>query len=626
MSSIPPLAREALELARRGDIAGAIAKATMAIGSHPNDFGLRLFLATLHSRRLELGEALVHVRKAVELAPADAIARVELVRLVIGVGELDEAEQELARARLTGPEPLRLRAMILARRGQHGEAAQLLRQVVGADPRDFESWATLGGCLLANGRPELAIEPLERAVQLRPDVQKFREKWLQALVDAGQGEQALENARRSAGQNPNDASALLAAAKLEDLLQRPAQAVETVRQALAIQPDHLPALIAFAGLLERENRLDEVAEVIERIEALDASVAELPLLQAKLAFRRKDFSRALKLAQASPEALDRGARAELIGKIHDRLGNSTEAFRAFEEMNRDSDLSKPVIAARAQALRDLVDRRAEMTSGGWMRGWSARGSRPNMREPAFIIGFPRSGTTLLDTFLMGHPGICVAEEKPMLAAVSKQLGEYERMATIDESELTGLRDRYFAAAAEHVPDVGDRLLVDKYPLGAIDAALIHRLFPTAKIVFTERHPCDVVLSCFMTRFQPTATLVSFFTLEDSARLYDRVMNLWEKSRAAMPLDVHAIKYEELVANAESEVRRLIDFLGLEWDDGVTDHERTAESRSFVGTASYAQIIEPLYDRSIGRWQRYREQMEPVLPILAPWAERFGYDM
>lgn len=626
MSSIPPLAREALELARGGDIAGAIAKATMAIGSQPNDYGLRLFLATLHSRRLELGEALAHVRKAVELAPADPIPRVELVRLLIGVGELDEAEQELARARLTGPEPYRLRAMILARRGQDGEAAQLLRQVVGADPRDYESWATLGGCLLASGRPELAIEPLARAVQLRPDVQKFHEKWLQAQVDAGQGEQALEHARRGAARNPNDVSALLAAARLEDLLQRPEQAIETVRQALSIQPDHLPVLVALAGLLERENRLDELAEVVERIETLDASAAELPLLQAKLAFRRKDFSRALELAQASPEALDRGARAELIGKIHDRLGNSAEAFRAFEEMNRDSDLSEPVIAARAQALRDFVDRRAEITSAEWVLGWSARDSRPNMREPAFIIGFPRSGTTLLDTFLMGHPGICVAEEKPMLAAVSEQLGAYERIATLGESELKSLRDRYFAAAAEHVPYVGDRLLVDKYPLGAIDAALIHRLFPTAKIIFTERHPCDVVLSCFMTRFQPTATLVSFFTLEDCAQLYDRVMNLWEKSRAAMPLDVHAIKYESLVANAETEVRRLIDFLGLEWDESVADHERTAESRSFVSTASYAQVVEPLYDRSIGRWQRYREQMEPVLPILAPWAERFGYEM
>ena len=94
----------------------------------------------------------------------------------------------------------------------------------------------------------------------------------------------------------------------------------------------------------------------------------------------------------------------------------------------------------------------------------------------------------------------------------------------------------------------------------------------------------------------------------------------------MPLDVHTIKYESLVMNAGVEMRRLIEFLGLEWNKSVTDHEKAAGSRSFVSTASYAQVIEPLYDRSIGRWKRYREQMEPVLPILAPWVERFGYEM
>jgi hypothetical protein len=293
-------------------------------------------------------------------------------------------------------------------------------------------------------------------------------------------------------------------------------------------------------------------------------------------------------------------------------------------MNRDSDLSPDAIANRSQALRDLIDRRTRLTTPDWVRGWTARSNATEMREPAFLIGFPRSGTTLLDTFLMGHPDICVAEEKPMLPAVSEQLGEYERIATIDEVELDALRERYFATAAKHVPDIGERLLIDKYPLGAIDVALIHRLFPTAKIIRTIRHPCDVILSCFTTRFQPTATLVSFYTLDDAAKLYDRVMTLWETSRAAMPLDVHQIKYEDLVADSEGQMRSLTDFLGVEWNDALARHEKAAESRSFVGSASYAQVVEPLYDRSVGRWKRYAAQLAPVLPLLEPWAEKMGY--
>ena len=624
MSSIPPAAQEAIALARSGDTAGALDAARKAVASHPDDYGLRLFVATLHSRRLELDEALPHLRRAVELAPSDPVPRVELVRLLIGLGQLDEAEQQLTAARIPGLEPHRLQAMIHARRDEPVRAAQIFQQLIAADPRDYESWGNLGACFLATSQPRRAAEAFTRALELRPDLQKFREKLMEAQVAAGEGEHALSAAREFAAQNPKNIEGQITVARLEDLLQRHDRAMETLRSAIALDPNHIPALLALAGLLERQNAIDEFEQTIARIEELDPHAGQLPLLKARLAFRHGELERALELAQAAPEILDRGSRDELIGKIEDRLGNSDRAFEAFERMNRDSDLAPATIAHRAQALRELIDRRAEVTSTDWVRGWSAEEDKSMARKPAFLIGFPRSGTTLLDTFLMGHPGICVAEEKPMLQAVSEQLGEYERLAALDESELQGLRDRYFEAAAEHVPDLGDRLLIDKYPLGAIDAALIHRLFPTAKLIFTERHPCDVVLSCFTTRFQPTATLVSFFTLEDSAKLYDRVMNFWEQCRAAMPLDAHAIKYEELVADPEAQMRTLIDFLGLEWDEAVTDHQKAAGSRSFVGTASYAQVVEPLYDRSIGRWKRYAKQMVPVLPLLEPWAIKTGY--
>ncbi len=626
MSSVPVVVQEALELARRGDMAAALEAAYGAIESYPDDYGLRLFVATLHSRRLELDQALPHARRAVELAPSDPVPRIELVRLLIGLGQLEEAEQRLAAVTIPGLEPHRLQAMIFARREQHLEAAQVFRHIVAADPRDHESWANLGACFLANSQPRRAAEALSRAVQLRPDLQKFREKLMEAQVASGEGEQALAAARQVAQQNPNSVDAQVSVARLEDLLKQPERAAKTLRQALSAHPDHVPAMFALADLLERENAIDELEQMIKRIEQLEPEASALPLLRARLALRRHDFAQALELAEIVPEVFDRGGREELIGKIQDRLGDSEAAYRAFEKMNRANDLSTDAIARRAQALRELIDHRAELTTSEWVRSWSAPVSTPEVREPAFLIGFPRSGTTLLDTFLMGHPDVCVAEEKPMLQAVAEELGEYERIATLDESAVRELRERYFAVAASHVPDVGDRLLIDKYPLGAIDTALIHRLFPTAKIIFMARHPCDVILSCFMARFQPTATLISFHTLNDSAKLYDRLMGLWEKSRAAMSLDVHEIKYEELVADPEPQMQKLLAFLGLEWDNQVMDHEKVAGRRSFISTASYAQVVEPLYDRSIGRWKRYAEHLQPVLPLLEPWARKMGYDV
>jgi len=233
---------------------------------------------------------------------------------------------------------------------------------------------------------------------------------------------------------------------------------------------------------------------------------------------------------------------------------------------------------------------------------------------------------LLDTLLMGHPDVCVTEEKPMLDAVARSIGGYERLADVDDAELDSLRSLYFARAAEHVPDLGGRVLVDKQPFAMVEAPLIHRLFPSAKILFVQRHPCDVVLSCFITRFEPNGALVNFTTLKGTATLYDEMMRFWEQCRSILPMIVHLVRYERLVEDAEAEMRALAAFLGLPWTDSILDNRATAKDRGFINTPSYAQVVEPLYDRSIGRWERYRKQMAPALPYLAPWARRMGYEV
>ena len=626
MNGIPPLAQKALERAKRGDLAGALDAGRRAVAAHPDDYGLRLFMGMLHSRRMELEEALTHVQKAASLAPSDPLPRTELVRLLIGVGKLDDAERELGQGTVQGLEFLRLQAMIYGRRDQPERAAEIFRQIVAMDPRDHESWGNLGSAMLAQGQPHLAIEAFRRALQLRPELLKFHEKLLEAQADAGSGEQALISARELAAANPGSLPAQMTVARLQELLGRPDEAIGTLQLALTGHPDNLPTLLALARLLERANRIDEFTNAVEQIEKLNPHQEDLPLLLARAALRRGELDRALELARAAPETVDRGLRAQLIGTIEDRLGNSTAAFNAFDEMNRVSELSRDVVAKRSQALRDLVDERAAITTAKWVRSWSFPEQTDNRPEPAFLIGFPRSGTTLLDTFLMGHPELCIAEEKPMLQAVSKKLGDYQRLAKLDRPAVSALRDEYFRTASRYLPELGDRLLVDKFPLGAIELGIFHRLFPTGKIIFLKRHPCDVVLSCFFTQFQPTPMLISFQTLEDSAKLYDKVMSFWDHFRSVTSLNVHEVAYEDLVTDPASQLRRLFSFLDVEWDERVTDHQTAAAERRFIASASYAQVIEPLHDRSIGRWKRYRAQLTPVLPILLPWAERLGYEV
>ncbi len=249
----------------------------------------------------------------------------------------------------------------------------------------------------------------------------------------------------------------------------------------------------------------------------------------------------------------------------------------------------------------------------------------------FLVGFPRSGTTLLDTILNSHRAIHVVEERPavrnMRNALERLPGGYpDGLAALDPADLAALRQIYFAELDRHLePQDRSAVVVDKLPLNIIEAGLIQRIFPQARFLFAQRHPCDCVLSCFMQNFEVNDAMANFLDLGDAAVLYDKVMTLWQQYRTVLPLAVHTVRYESLVEGFEETLTPLLAFLGVGWDDGVRRYAETASRRGIINTPSYDQVTQPLYTRSLGRWQRYAEQMAPVLPILLPWARRFGYD-
>ena len=171
-----------------------------------------------------------------------------------------------------------------------------------------------------------------------------------------------------------------------------------------------------------------------------------------------------------------------------------------------------------------------------------------------------------------------------------------------------------------------KLLIDKNPLSMNCLPAIRRIFPDSKIILALRHPCDVLLSCYVTNFKPNNAMASFLHLGTAAELYDLSFSLFEKSRELLKPALHVLTYEKLVEDRNRELRPLLDFLGLDWDDRVLDHESTARARGHIKTASYAQVVEPIYKRSAGRWQNYRKHLEPVLNVLEPWVTKFGYSL
>jgi tetratricopeptide (TPR) repeat protein len=621
MADISPLGRKAIDQARRGEFEQALATAKEAIGHDPKDKGLRLFAGLLHSRRSEFGEAAAQLREALRLAPDDPLVRVELVRVLGALGEIEEAEALLGRPGVPEQQSRRLRAMLAARRGDHAIAAKLYGETVRHDPRDFEAWGNLGVSLLAVGDSAGAVSALERALALRPDHSNFRQKWADAHAAAGTADEALAALHEQGAGNP---ATLVTAARLEDLQQRPDRALETLQRALEADPANEAALVALAELQERGNRIDDFEQSLELLRQRAPSAEKLPLLCARAAYRRGEMDAALEFAEQARPDVDPASRAQLIGQVNDRLGNFDVAFEVFEQMNRLDSLTTEDAEGKTERYVSAVnERRTEVLTADWASGWPD--APPPEREPAFLVGFPRSGTTLLDTLLMGDPEVAVSEENPMLTNLSRMIGAFERIANLSAGEVAMLRQAYFDEAENYLPNSRGLLLLDKFPFGLGAGPLIHRLFPTAPIIFLSRHPCDVVLSCFMNRFQPTDIGSAFLTLDGTARLYDGMMRLWTRSRELLPLRVLDVRYESLVQDPKPEMQRVAGFLGIGWSDDLIDNRPSAKRRGFIKTPSYSQVAEPIYQRAVERWRNYSEQLRPVLPTLEPWIEALGYE-
>jgi hypothetical protein len=323
-----------------------------------------------------------------------------------------------------------------------------------------------------------------------------------------------------------------------------------------------------------------------------------------------------------------------IARLYDLRHDSDAAHRHFVEGNAIQARGRAARDTDRRVFLDVIDHTSRVLTAEWIDSWRSASrtttSSSAASGPVFMVGFPRSGTTLIDQMLDSHPDFQVMEERPALDRVSQAVagmaGGYPgALADLDEAAVEELRAAYFEAVDQFIDRRPGAILVDKFPLAMRHAALIARLFPDCRIILSMRHPCDVVLSCFMQHFSLNEAMVNFFSISDSARTYGRVMGLWRRSVALLPLNVHTVKYESLVDDFEAELRRLLDFLDVPWDDAVLDYRGHAKRRGVINTPSYQQVTEPIYRRAAGRWKRYKAYLAPVMDDLAPFMEAFGYN-
>ncbi|WP_173204969.1 sulfotransferase [Sphingopyxis sp. BSNA05] len=440
-------------------------------------------------------------------------------------------------------------------------------------------------------------------------------------------EEALAALIKAVDREPDSADYQLKLAIEYGVMRWTGDAERAYLRTIKLDPTALDAYLGLAIQYEHSNREEEFGPLIALARKNGIAPEPLAYVEALQLRRAGQFDEALTKLAMVPTDVEPIRTAHARATLLDRLGRTDEAFTAYTQANILAYQDNPTDPLdRARELREQLAKEITMLSPEWRDSWEEVEIADGRPDPVFLVGFPRSGTTLLDTILMGHPNTVVMEEQPPLNHVEEALGGISALAGMDSDAIAKARDDYFNEVENIQPLAPGQLLVDKSPLFLYRLPLIQRLFPNAKIILALRHPCDVVLSCFMANFRLNSAMASFLRLEDAAELYDLAFRHWQASLALFPANVHPIVYERLVEDVAAEIRPLFDFLDLQWDDNVLNHSRTARSRGLITTASYSQVTEPIYRRASGRWEKYRDHLAPVIPVLEPWIESFAYTL
>ncbi len=380
------------------------------------------------------------------------------------------------------------------------------------------------------------------------------------------------------------------------------------------------------------NRSDAAAHTVNEALKRWPEDPELTVLKAKTLRKSGHEKDALQLLQSvqemsAPRTLQAEAAYE-TGKIHDHAGRCEAAWSAWTHANTLSLLQWQRMNPAPDPFIDTCRRMAEDFQ-------TCDFSTQRAAAPAaggdliFVLGFPRSGTTLIDTLLNTSPDVQVLEEAPLLGEVLQRAGiRNDRYATdllaLDRASLDDLRAHYYQSLPHYLTRADGQRVIDKSPMNTLHAGLIHVLFPAARVVFCARHPMDVVLSCFAQNFKMNAFMTHFTDIRRSAEAYAAMLGLWRAVNEALPLNCRVQRYEELIEDPRRQTRALFDFVGLPWDESVLEFHRPDASRGTINNPSFDQVNRPLYTSSLARHRRYSEPLADTREVLAPWLEYLGY--
>jgi tetratricopeptide (TPR) repeat protein len=593
----------ALALLRAGRSAEAAHVCNGVLAAAPGDSAAMTLLAQARLTEGRAAEAVELFSQLTRRAPDVQAHWRNLGTAARDAGDLDAALAAYLHASSLGPSNASSfynLGLLHLDRGDLDAAAGALERALGLDPNDIEIRMSYADCLHQRLETDSALDVLA-GVQLEQLDGDSAARIAQLLVNLGaadRAEQALARAAAAAGLSIN-------------------------------------STLKLVQVYERTNRLEPARALLDALpQGIGSLEAERIEIEALLAQRTRQHAAAVRLYRTAladtPERYRRHHLLFPLARSLDALGEFDGAFATLEEAHASQ------VAALERQAPGTIERGAHAMAITRFRCdpddvalWDDAEAPDAAASPIFIVGFPRSGTTLLEQAIDAHPALESMDEQPYLQKALDTLFargvDYPHgLARASRADLDCARQEYMRLARRRVRlDAGQRL-VDKNPLNLLRLPLIRRLYPQSRLLLAVRHPCDVLMSCYLQHFRAPDFALLASDLERLATGYARALDFWFDQAALLAPHLRQVRYEQLVVAFEAEMRGIAAFLGLDWHDAMLAPAERARSRRFVSTPSYAQVVEPVSATAVGRSQPYLRHFGPALPHLAPALERWGY--
>ncbi len=551
----------------------------------------------------DVATAETYVRHLLELAPGREDALLFLCRLCQQQGRAAAAEALIRRAVALNPNNFWATnelTLMLLHKGALAEAEVHARNAIRIAPQNAQAHNLMGLVLTEANRPLIGEFHYRRVLEL------------------AEGEEPITLA--------NLAWNLKTQGRIEE-------ARGLYERSMVLKPDVLQTVLGYAKMEEADRKFERALELLDEAERLLPGNPSVLLTRATVLARLKRTEEALAILHEPEDGRIRLGPAEISekGRLLDQMSRHDEAFACFEE-GKQRALELGARAYMEDAAADLAARLKGFFTARRLKTLPVAELRPGMPQPVFIVGFPRSGTTLIEQTLTVHPRIAAGDELPYINDITQIMPRLlaspltypEALAELwmgDQRDgLNELRDYYLNRAAKSgIFKKGADFFTDKMPLNETHLGLIALLFPQSPIIHVIRHPLDVLLSVYSNHL--THGFFCAAELETIARHYNLVADLVAHYRRNVNMRYLPVRYEDMVADQEASVRRILEFIGVEFDSRCLSFEQNTR---YARTASYAQVTEKLYDRSRYRYRPYLKHLQPVLETLQPAIERLGY--